>query len=97
MSARPALRWPAPHASEQRDRFQADLAQDLREQRVLLEAVAAAPLVKKLPFEIAKSQADLAAGLNRQVLEEERLAVREMEPAQRLDVGGATARVDRPA
>ena len=62
-----------------------DLGQRRREQRVVLEAGAAAPFVEKLALEIGKPEPDRAARLNRQVLEQERLAMREVQAAQRVE------------
>jgi len=53
----------------------------------VLETVAAAPLVQKLALEIGQRQADAAPGLDRQVLEEKGLAVREVQAAKRVDGG----------
>ena len=80
------MRRTSAHASEQRGAVDADLAQRGREQRVVLEAVAAAPLVEELALEIAEREADAPAGLNRQVLEEERLAVRAVQAPERVGV-----------
>jgi hypothetical protein len=50
------------HAPEQRRAGEADLGQRRCEQRVVLEAVAAAPLVEKLALEIFEPEPDRAAG-----------------------------------
>ena len=84
--AAPAVRRAAPHTAEERVGGNPELAQGRREQRVVLEAVAAAPLVEELALEIAEREADAPAGLNRQVLEEERLAVRAVQAPERVGV-----------
>src|SRR5207237_10283645 len=85
--AAPAVRRPAPHAAEQRVARDAELAQRRGKERVVLEAVAAASFVEKLALEIADGETDAASGLNREVLEEERLTVRAMQPPQRIERG----------
>jgi hypothetical protein len=82
----PALRRTAADAAEQRRRHEPDLAERGGEQRVVLEAVAAAPFVEKLPLEIGEAEPNRTAQLNRDVLEEKRLAMREMQPPKRLQI-----------
>ena len=96
-----ALRRSASHAPEQRRCREARVVQRRREQGVVLEALAAAPLISELALDVGDFGADRAAGLNRQVLEEERFAMREVQTAQRLQRGVArrrltdTAKVDQ--
>ncbi|HZT78013.1 MAG TPA: hypothetical protein VFA27_15270 [Vicinamibacterales bacterium] len=88
MRATPPLARSAADAAEQRHRFESHLAQHGGEQRVVLEAVAAAALVEELPLEIVQREADRSAGLDREVLEQKRLAVCEVQSCER---GGVRA------
>ncbi len=49
----------------------------------MLEAVSAAPVVKKLALEIGERETDPSPGLNREILEEECLAMSEVQAANR--------------
>ena len=94
---RPALRRSSAHAAEQRRGFEAGVAQRGGEQRVVLEAIAAASGVQELALQVGKREADAGPRLNRQVLEQERFAVRPVQPAQRVDGGvGRGRQADTP-
>src|ERR1041384_7572275 len=80
MRPAPPFRRTSPHSAEQGRRPEPDVAERRGEEGVVLEAVAAAPLVEELALEIVEADADSAAGLDREVLEQERLAVRAVDP-----------------
>jgi hypothetical protein len=67
------VRRSAADAGEQRVGGHAQLAQRGGKQRVVLEAIAAATPIKELLLEIAERKGDPASGLDREVLEQERL------------------------
>jgi hypothetical protein len=75
----PALGWSAAHAPEERGRPESDVVQHCREQRVVLKAVPAAALVEELSLDVLQRNADPTAGLNRQVLEQKRFAMRDVQ------------------
>ena len=60
----PALGRTAANAPEQRRRAEADVVQGRPEQRVVLEAISAAAVIEKFPFEIDQREADGASALD---------------------------------
>jgi len=80
------MRRTSAHAAEKRRAGEIDLAQRRGEQAVVLEAVAAAPFVEKLPLQIADRERNPAARLNGEVVEQERLVVRAVQALQRVRV-----------
>ena len=82
MCAHPTGRGTATHSRQQRREAEAQIPKRGAEERVVLETIAAAPLVQELAFEILEREADPAALLNRQILEEKPLAVCQVHAAQ---------------
>src|SRR5262249_30494132 len=80
----PPFRRSAAHATEQRDRVESEVAQGARKQGVVLEAVAAAALVDELALDRVERDADGAASLDRDIVEQKRLTMRDVQAAERL-------------
>ncbi len=96
MRARPALGRTAPDAPQQRGALEAGLTESRGKQSVVLEAIPPAALVQELVLEVAERQTDGAAGLDRQVLEEKCLAMRNVQPTKRVDRRGRGRRLTNP-
>src|ERR1700730_5801430 len=75
MRAHPAIGRAVAHPRQKRRDGEPQVTKRRREQRVVLEAIAATSLVEELPLEVAERQADSPALLNREVFESKLLPV----------------------
>src|SRR5207253_292476 len=85
--AYPSFRRTAAHAAEEQADVVVEVAKRRGQQRVVLEAVAAAALIDELPFQRVEREVHAAPGLDVDVVEEERAPVGAVDAPQRAGIG----------